>query len=178
MTNFKHMSGEDIIEELSFTGPVAGESLTMPIRKMPYDRPPDSVDAQELLERIFYQLGKPKMIRKVMGLLRAGISIDMVVAPMLAQLSGEGKTSPYVAMLAAPAVTVMLARMAEAAGIDYKISSGENNFLDEDEIMSGKLLFSNNNKENNAKRINEMSSKELVDKSKKISLMQRPKGLV
>lgn len=174
------MSGADIVEELQYSGEVAGESFTLPLRRMPYDRPPEIVDPEILLERVFYALGKEKSIRKTMALLKAGIPIDMIVAPLLSQLAGEGKTTPHVATLIAPAVTIMIARMAEAAGVDYKLSLDSNNTktVTEEDIAAAKIMLHNSEASDNAKRVNEMSSKELVNKSKKISLMQRPKELL
>lgn len=173
-------TGAAYVEEAEFSSPLAGEAFTKPVGGLPYDRPAVHADPQQALEVVFYSLSQPNVVRKLLSVLSAGIPIDYIVAPFLSQIAGEGAVSPHTATLIAPAVTVMLARMAEAADIEYQISLDDDDLIEigEDEINAARLAFNKPNKIDEATRINEISSKELVDKSKKTSIMQRPESLL
>lgn len=98
-------------------GPIPGQSLTLPPRTYPFDRPPQFVEAREALDDLFRKLMSPKIAKKTLAMLETGMPIMVATEQLLQTGWAEGKYSVQILPQMAAPVALMLAKMAHEAGI-------------------------------------------------------------
>jgi hypothetical protein len=106
-----------------FDAPIPGESLTGQPQKYPYERPPEMVDPEEILNYIFRRLTQRQAVFKTLSAMDMGIPIGTLTENLILTGAAEGLWPAHTGLLCAPAVSVMLYRMAERAGIKPRMSS-------------------------------------------------------
>ena len=106
-------------------GPIPGESLTSGYKQMPYDRPPKLNDNMEITERLWDSISQPAKLREINALLEIGVPVDELSAQVANGLFREGGITPQNAVMILPSLTVMMARIAEAFGTKYRISTDD-----------------------------------------------------
>ena len=136
---------EDLVEEVEISRSFPGEAWTRRKGSNPLERPPEEVDAEVFLKKIFKRLTHPKVGSKLLGLLKAKVPVDILASSLVISAAREGKIPATLIPIVAPSITVMMVRMADSAGIDFKISSDKDaSDLDPSEIALGELLASGN----------------------------------
>ena len=163
---------KDKFDAMYSDGPMPGQALTMPRRTMPYDRPSENTDVEAYLDRIFRKLAEPEIASQFLAILEAGVPIDTLITVVIQSMVGEGKINTNMMFLMAPPLTVMMYRMAEAAGISPKLTTDDKK-TDIPEIM----LSLNKGKIGKASKAAAISKDELVAMTKKEGLMKRPEGI-
>lgn len=113
---------ENIISIDQFQRPVPGQSLTVAPGSLPYERPPEMADVDDALDFLFQRIVDERSIYGLLGLMEAGIPISVLVQILLESGFAEGKWSAPMIHVMAPAVAVMLIRIADAAKIPYKLT--------------------------------------------------------
>lgn len=176
MTDFTITSPQDFVRQARFDKAIPGESFTQPVGSNPMERPPQIADAEEALVKTFESLSDKKNIRQMLNLLESNIPVDTLVSATLKSMVGEGIVSPQAAVVMVPAMTVMIVRMADAAGINFKMTLDEDDPVTIEEVEMQKL------KEislENVSDVNEQSSGELAAlPTTEAGLMKEPKELI
>lgn len=176
MVNFNITSPEEFIKQSQFDAEIPGESFTQSVGSNPMERPPQIADAEEALLKTFESLSDKKNIRQMLSLLESNMPIDTLVGSTLKGMVGEGIISPQAAIVMVPAMTVMMSRMAEAAGIDFKMSLEEDDPVTIEEVEMQKLKEINLD---SVSSVNEQSSGELAAlPTTEVGLMKSPKELI
>lgn len=172
------MLTRDNIGAMAFDGPLPGEAWTSPKRTKVYDRPAEYSDVEEFLDFVFKNLSKEQSAANFLSVLRAGIPVEDMVVTMLQSAFGEGLLNGQSVMLAGPPLTVMIIRMAEAAGIDLKFARDSKKLVTPDiafKLKDGKIPPG---KMDRAIRANNVSQQELSELPRKEGLMKRPEAIV
>ena len=103
-------------------GPIPGQSLTGELGNLPHEKPPQFTDVKKAMDFVFTRLIQPRNANRMLALMESGVPLTILVELLLRGGFGEGKWSAPMMFSMAPPLTVIMARMAEAAEIDYKIS--------------------------------------------------------
>ena len=166
---------QDKFESLYHDAPMPGASFTNPRRTMPYDRPSENTDVEKYLDRIFQKLTEPEAATQFLSVLEDGVPLDTLVQVVVKSMVGEGKINTNMMFLIIPPLTVMFFRMAEAAGIEPKLTT-------DDKIMKPPAFHVRKKPDNNsvdkASKAAASSRKELAGMPKKGGLMKRPEGII
>ena len=169
------------LEALQNDAPLGGEAWRHRPKTMPYDRPSEYSSVEEYLDQFFKNLTKPKAVSEFLALIEAGVELDILVETLVESMYGEGKINATMAPLIVPPLTVILMRMAEAAGVEFRLSD------DPDEGRISEMHFQlaeikergqDKNKVNKSKNAGEKSSDELSNMPKRMGLMKRPESIV
>lgn len=177
MTNFAITSPQEFMDQIEFDRAIPGEIFTKRPKSFPFERPPQITNVEEALLKVFESMTKEKNIRNMLGILEAKIPIDVAVFGLIRNMVTEGAIAPQAGVVMVPALTVMMARMAEAAGINFKLTSDDNDPITEDELNLSQLK-----KEeldiNKAADTNQISQEELATLQDTDSgLLQKPEEL-
>lgn len=160
---------------------IPGESFTSGIRQMPYDRPPEMTDNREITNRLWDEISQPERMREINALLEIGTPVDDMAAQISHGLFREGKVAPQNAVMILPSLTVMLARIGEAFGTDFKLTTDEKNpEISEAEILaaikrSEKSDSDMNNKEARGFKAVAKSRGELSNNADNVAFLQDAK---
>lgn len=167
---------QDKFEAGLYSAPMPGQAFTKPRRSQPIDRPSENTDVGKYLDRIFQKLAEPEVASKFLSILDEGVPLDALVKVVVKSLVGEGKVNTNMMFLMIPPLTVMFFRMAEAAGIDPKLSTDTK--IIKPPTMQLFKKKPDNNKVNKASHAAESSREQLSGMVKKGGLMKRPEGII
>ena len=106
--------------------PIPGQSLTTPPKQFPHERPPETTNPLEALDRHFDNLDDSDTSNDVATALENGIDIVTLVEGILRSAVMEGIHGLDVSMLIAPHLHEFIKGEAEFLGIDY-----DEGFIDE-----------------------------------------------
>lgn len=173
----KDLANPELLEQFEREQPVPGEALTQGPQSLPSERPSRFSSAEEVLERIFENLMKPENATQLLALLDAGVPLDLLVAQVIQNAFGEGGVNANMYFLLVPPLVVMFSRMAEAAGIEYKLSTDKPKQRDDLFQIVGRRRISTN-QVNKAMTSGKKSADELRNLPKKGGIMQRPEGIL
>lgn len=169
-------------DTVDFEQPVAGQAFTSKMGSMPFERPAEHTNPAEALAVFFERLSSPAITSKTINMMEAGIPVDLIVTGLSESMAGEGFAHPMTVMQMVPAMTVMLMRMADAAGVKPMLTSdfaGEaGRQIDDSDLDIARLKASGgfHGKTNKAVDVEEKSKKELSELS--TGLVARPEGVV
>lgn len=104
-------------------GAIPGEALTRPPRTMPYDRPSQFSDPAQAMDFVFKKVMEPKTAIRLLSMLEVGMPIEVIVETILSHGFGEGFINATMLPIMVGPLTVILWRMADAAGIKPTIST-------------------------------------------------------
>lgn len=103
-----------------FQAPIPGQSLVAPPRGKPYERPPQVVDPEGLIQQITARLSNEERMGALFDLLETGVPIYTATKGVLRKAVAEGFTSIDAAMAVAPAIHEFIKSSADIAGVDYE----------------------------------------------------------
>lgn len=106
-------------------GPIPGQSLTTEPRKFPYERPPEYTDIDDILDFLFRRLSTEKVAMRALAAMEMGVPIKMIVENIITTGASEGFFPIHAGYVAAPALSVMLIRMAEKADITPRLTPND-----------------------------------------------------
>jgi len=151
-------------------GPLPGESWSFAPKTMPWDKPAKYVDPNQALSYLFKQFRRPDNTKKLLGLIDAGMPIDMLAEGIIMQGFMEGQFSATALVPMVGPLNIILLRMCETAGIQPRFSNdkaGNNNF-DPADLLAAQSRFSNNTAAKaagtNEKSVKELTGKDVMDK--------------
>lgn len=119
------------MRDTAFKAPIPGESLTTPKGAGAWERPHQYSDLNEALEYIFDRITKPKAVAVMVYMLKNGATCEALARGMLMEGFMQGKWSPDLALLMGRIVLVMIASVAEQAGVKgIKYTNPDRKFMD------------------------------------------------
>lgn len=104
----------------NFDAPIPGQSLTQPVGGSRVEHPPQFVHLDDALNFTWDMLHKPKVLLKMMGLLKAGASVESIVSTSLFRGISEGKWTVDLALLMYQTVVWQVESIAKLKRIDYR----------------------------------------------------------
>lgn len=116
-----------------------GHSLTVDNTKWAWGNPPVDVDPEVVLTKAINSLKKKRTKDEMLKLLLGGVSIETMVEGYILQGFHDGKFSPDVGLLIKAPLSVVMAGMAEAENIPYRMF--ENRDAEEEGKMSDESFF-------------------------------------
>lgn len=172
---------EDKLDQYLMNGSLPGEALTGAPGALPFERPAAETNPSRILDKVFNSIMQPKTAARFLGLMKGGVPIDAVSTSLVHFLANEGKIPVTALPILLPPVTVMLFRMAEAAGIDPVVSSsqGENLDVEDIDIAIHKMISQNDLQkaiDANAMSQDDLTGLEETDKG--MALLEEPEGLL
>jgi hypothetical protein len=125
-------------------GPLPGESWSFAPKTMPWDKPAKYADPQQGLMYLFKQITKPDNTKKFLGMIDAGMPIDMLAEGLLMQGFMEGLYSATALIPMVGPLNVILIRMCETAGVTPRTSQDDKheNSFDPADLMAAERRFS------------------------------------
>lgn len=161
-----------------FSAPIPGESLTQPPGKFPYERAPRFADPEEALRFIFERLIQWRQAAQMLAYLEAGLPVTTLVELICQSGASEGLWSIPMSYVMAPPITVILMRMAQAAGIEPIMHSSQLVPEKADQMML-KLAEAriSSNQVDKAQKAGEKSKNDLADDGAKVRILDT-KGFV
>ena len=112
---------------MKFDGPIPGQSLTGTPRNNPWERPPETADPEEAIEKHIQRFSNPKVMDGVLTYVEAGIPVSMVTEMVLTGAVANGIHSIDMSMMIAPVVHEYIVELLESEGVEFK------EFFDEDD---------------------------------------------
>lgn len=112
------MADPDTVNQM-FSGPVPGESLTLPPKNQPWEQPPQFVRMEDAMNFLFNQLLEPKFFKQLMKMLDAGMSVEAIVRTILFGGFTMGKWTVDLAMLMYKPLMLTIITLAKSAGIKH-----------------------------------------------------------
>lgn len=170
---------QDKVDALHSDAPMPGQSWTNPRRTLPFDRPSDEASVEEYLDKIFRRMTDQRIATQFLSMVDAGIPLDHIVQTLVQSMFGEGKINANMLFLMIPPLTVMLWRMAEAAGLSPVVSTDDKK-VDVPEMM----LITKGKAGSGAKKVDkaidalEKSRDDIKGMPKKEGLMKRPEAMI
>ena len=120
-----------------FDAPIPGQSLTDEPKNVPWERPPEMADTNDVIEYYMNILSKEEMIDNIVTMLEIDIPVDVLVNTITTTGILEGRYNPDVKLLISPLLVDFITAIGNAAGVDVKNRSKENS-------MSSKASISSN----------------------------------
>ena len=103
-----------------FRGPIPGQSLTKEPGKYAWDRPPEIVDPEQVLQMHLMRLTDGDRMQTVLDALEFGVTdLYTMVKGIMRSAVSEGIHTIEAGMLAAPVVHLYIKKTADAMGIEY-----------------------------------------------------------
>jgi hypothetical protein len=167
-----------------FDAPIPGEAWQHKPGSMAYDRPPKYAGLDEALNNAFDKLRRPKVTKRMLNLLEVGMPIDKLIVVWLTKEFGDGTYGAPVLMQMVAPMTVMMWRMAEAAGIEPTTSDDKRHRSEPDfdpsDMLAAKSRF-DGAKTERADRANTISREELsvpnlADQQGFLKFRPKPRG--
>ena len=125
--------------------PMPGQSLTNdPENPLPFEQPPKFVDKTDALEYLFASFVEEKKYIALMGALEQGLPIMDLTTLLLVSGFQDGLWNYDLLLILIEPTAYMIMALAERAGIDYKIYSGEGR----EEALENKTLGTSVQEEN------------------------------
>lgn len=115
-----------------FDRPIPGQSLTDEPGSVPWEQPPKFSEPQEALSYHIEKLSDDAVMDNVLGMVDAGVPIDIMVGTMLTSAVMDGIHSVDVKLLIGPLLFSHVKALAMAAQIEFKESMAD--YDDKDEI--------------------------------------------
>lgn len=109
-----------------FSGPIPGQSLTKEPGKYAWDRPPEIVDPEQVLQMHLIRLTDEDRMQTVLDALEFGVTdLYTLVKGIMRSAVSQGIHTIEAGMLAAPVVHMYIKKTADTMGIDYDDGMGE-----------------------------------------------------
>jgi hypothetical protein len=102
-----------------FAAPIPGQSLTTPPKNYAWERPPELVDPEEVMQAYIEKLSDPETLTAILdGLEVSGMDISSMTKGLIRTSVGEGMHTIDVGLLVAPIVHEFIKQAATAAGLE------------------------------------------------------------
>lgn len=102
-----------------FNAPIPGQSLTTPPKQYPWERPPEMVDPEDVIQYYIQKLNKPEAMEGVMDALELDITVKDLTEGMLRMGVANGLHSIDVSLIVAPVIHDFIVGFANDLGIEY-----------------------------------------------------------
>jgi len=112
---------------MNFDGPIPGQSLTKEPRNAPWERPPETADPEEAIERHIQRFSDTKVMDAILDTIEMGLPVSHVTEMLLTGGVTNGIHSIDMSMMIAPVIQEYLVEVLESEGVEFK------EFFDEDD---------------------------------------------
>ena len=120
------MNEEHLKQLTRFKRPIPGSSLTNdPDSPWPWEKAPEFTIQRVAMEYLYTTLIEPEVYMPVLQSVRSGIPVVDIAQSILFKGFSEGKWNPDLMMLLVEPLSYMIMALAERAGIDYRVYTGE-----------------------------------------------------
>ena len=102
-----------------FQAPIPGESLTRPPKQFPWERPPEMVDPEQVMQHYIDFLTDADRMSSVMDALEVGMTIKDVTDGIIRVGVSEGQHSIDVGILVSPVIHHYIKSVAKALKVDF-----------------------------------------------------------
>lgn len=124
-----------------FMKPVPGWSLTQPPGKWPWEKPPRSVDPDEVVDKLITRMQEPRIEENYVKLMFAGVSVEEIVHSITVAGFMNGEFSPDVAEIIKAPIGIYLMGVAADYKVPVKVFADEAAIRREEEgLDDGTLL--------------------------------------
>lgn len=103
-----------------FQAPIPGQSLTGTPGTMPWERPPEMNDPEEVIQMYLTKLSDKEATQDILDLLELGTDVRTLTEGILRTGVAEGIHSIDVSLIVAPVIHEFIKQSADAVGIDYE----------------------------------------------------------
>lgn len=104
----------------TFDAPIPGQSLTQPVGGSRVEHPPQFIHLEDALNFTWDRMHKPKVLVKMMGLLKSGAPVESLVNTMIFRGISEGKWTVDLGLLMYQTVVWQIEAIAKLKKIKYK----------------------------------------------------------
>lgn len=104
----------------NFQAPIPGQSLVAEPRGKPYERPPQVVDPEGVIQQVTARLSNEERMGALFDLLETGVPVYTATKGILRKAVAEGFTTIDAAMAVAPAIHEFIKSSADIAGVEYE----------------------------------------------------------
>jgi len=123
---------------MKFDGPIPGQSLTGAPRNHPWERPPETADPDEAIQKHIQRFSNPKVMDGILALIEGGLPLGFVTEMVMTGAVANGIHSIDMSMMIAPVVHEYLVELLEAEGVEFKEFFDD----DDDEDIRKKMAIS------------------------------------
>lgn len=109
-----------MLKKVALQAAIPGSSLTSDVSKWPWGRPSRMNNPDEVLDKAVQRLEDPIVRDKLLALLAAGISVQVIVRAINLEAFQQGEYSVDIATMIAPPLALAIADIAEEANIPYQ----------------------------------------------------------
>lgn len=102
-----------------FNAPIPGQSLTTPPKQYAWERPPEMVDPEDVIEFYIGRMNKPEVMEGLMDALELDITVKDLTEGMLRTGVANGLHTIDVSLIVAPVIHDFIVGFADDLGIDY-----------------------------------------------------------
>ena len=102
-----------------FNAPIPGQSLTTPPKQYAWERPPEMVDPEDVLEFYINRMNKPEVMEGLMDALELDLTVKDLTEGMLRMGVANGLHSIDVSLIVAPVIHDFIVGFADDLGIEY-----------------------------------------------------------
>lgn len=102
-----------------FNAPIPGQSLTTPPKQYAWERPPEMVDPEDVLEFYINRMNKPEVMEGIIDALELDFTVKDLTEGMLRMGVANGLHSIDVSLIVAPVIHDFIVGFAEDLGIEY-----------------------------------------------------------
>lgn len=102
-----------------FNAPIPGESLTKPPKQYAWERPPEMVDPEDVLQYYLGRLVKPEVMEGIMDALELDMTIKDLTEGMLRMGVANGLHTIDVSLIVAPVIHDFIKSAADDLGVEY-----------------------------------------------------------
>lgn len=102
-----------------FNAPIPGESLTKAPKQYPWERPPEMVDPEEVLQTYVRKLNEPDRMEGLMDALEVGFPLKDLVEGLLRTGVANGIHTVDVSLIVAPVIHDYIKSFADELGVEY-----------------------------------------------------------
>ena len=102
-----------------FRAPIPGQSLTGAPGSMPWERPPEITDPEEVIQMYLTKLSGKKGTQMVLDLLEYDVDIRTMTEGFLRMGVSEGIHSIDASLIVAPVIHEFIKQTADVAGVEY-----------------------------------------------------------
>lgn len=158
--------------------PVPGEGLTVAPGQYPYERPSTFSDPEALLDSLFVRIMEPRALSYLLTLMDNGTPVELLIESLVESMVGEGVANVNLMFLLIPPLVVILTRVADAAGVKWKLATDQ---VDDSEMRENLLRMRGNRISNNQldKAMQAVKkSSDIPGMTKKMGLMTRPEAII
>lgn len=125
-----------------FNAPIPGQSLTVPPKSRPWERPPQYTNPDKAMDYLFNNITNKKSAKRLLNLMDAQVPITGIVQGLLMTGVMEGKWTPDMVLMLTEPVTTLLLQMCKISGIKPNLED-----LDDDEFDDSVQMLSSARKD-------------------------------